>query len=196
MIKLPAPLYDGKCDLNRALQMRRSVREFKKDAMPLAQASQLLWAGLGVTSVGGFRTAPSAGALYPLELYLVAGRVEGLEPGVYHYDPLHHTLRLVASGDQRAGIADASLGQTWMANSPAMIAISAVYERTTDKYDERGSRYVHMEVGHVAQNVLLEAVSLDLGAVVVAAFADNELKKILHLPAGEHPLCIIPAGRK
>ena len=196
MIKLPGPSYDANFDLNKAMQERRSVREFRDEPLTLAQVAQLLWAAQGVTSLGGFRTAPSGGALYPLEIYLVAGRVEGLAAGLYKYNPGRHTLTQTAEGDRRIDLAAASLGQTWMSTAPALLAVAAVYERTASRYGERGSRYIHMEVGHVAQNVALEAVAMGLGAVDVAAFSDLEVKKILGLPSGEEPLCIVPVGRK
>lgn len=196
MIKLPAPVYDIGVDLNQALQTRRSVREYKNEALSLAHAGQLLWAAQGTTSVGGYRTAPSAGALYPLEVYLVVGRVEGLAPGVYRYDPRQHVLKKVAEGDKRAALGTASLGQAWMGQAAAMIAMTAVPERTTKRYGERGGRYVYMEAGHAAQNVLLEGVALGLGAVVVGAFSDGDVKKILELPAEEQPLYLIPVGGK
>ena len=196
MIKLPGPSYEAKFDLNKALQERRSVREYRDERLTLAQVAQLLWAAQGVTSLGGFRTAPSGGALYPLELYLVVGNVDGLAAGLYKYNPLQHTLTLTAEGDRRTELAAASLGQSWMSGAPAMVAIAAVYERTASRYGERGSRYIHMEVGHAAQNIALEAVAMGLGAVDVAAFSDLDVKKVLSLPAGEQPLCIVPVGRK
>lgn len=196
MIKLPPPDYENKFPLNEALQKRRSVREYADQPISLKDAAQLLWAGQGATSVGGFRTAPSAGALYPLELYLVAGRVEGLEPGVYRYDPKQHTLTPAGAGDIRADLAAASLDQSWMARAPAMLAVSAVAVRTTGRYGDRGHRYVFMDAGHAAENVLLEAVALGLGGVVVGAFSDHDVKRILKLNDGEDPLYLIPVGRR
>ena len=196
MIKLPGPLYEAKFDLNKALQERRSVREFRDEPLSLAQVAQLLWAAQGVTSLGGFRTAPSGGGLYPLEVYVVAGKVDGLAAGLYKYNPSKHTLTPTAEGDRRVELAAASLGQTWMSAAPALIAIAAVHERTASRYGERGHRYIHMEVGHAAQNIALEAVAMGLGAVDVAAFSDLEVKKVLGLPPGEQPLCIVPVGKK
>ena len=196
MINLPVPDYDAKYDLNKALQHRRSVREFKDGRLTLAEVGQLLWAAQGVTTLGGFRTAPSAGALYPLETYLVAGHVEDLTPGIYRYDPRKHSLSKLADGDRRNELAAAALDQSWMSAASAMIAFSAIYERTTERYGERGVRYIHMEVGHAAENVSLEAVALNLGTVVVAAFSDMDVKKALGLPPAEHPLYLMPVGRK
>ncbi len=196
MITLPSPVAERHCELNHALQFRRSTREFKDEPISLAEAGRLLWAAQGVTSLGGFRTAPSAGALYPLELYLVAGRVSDLEAGIYKYEPTKHGLVKTMSGDQRTKLAAASLGQLWMSQAAAILAFSAVPERTTHRYGDRGHRYVYMEVGHAGQNVSLEAVALGLGTVVVAAFSDDEVRKVLGLPHGEEPLYLMPVGRK
>lgn len=196
MIKLPGPLYKAKFDLNKAMQERRSLREYRDEPLSLAQGAQLLWAAQGVASLGGFRTVPSGGALYPLELYLVAGKVDGLAAGLYKYTPHKHTLTLTAEGDLRSEVAAASLGQSWMSAAPAFIAFAAVYERNMSRYGERGSRYILMEVGHAAQNIALEAIAMGLGAVDVGAFSDLEVKKILGLPASEQPLLIVPVGKK
>jgi len=195
-IRLPEVKYDTGYDVNRALHERRSVREYKNEALALKELAHLLWAAQGVTSLGGFRTAPSAGALYPLETYAVVGDVVTLEPGIYRYDPQSQTLTQTAEGDKRRELAAACLGQTWMAPAPVMIAFSAVYERTTERYGERGTRYVHMEVGHAGQNVAIEAVALGLGSVIVAAFDDEKVKEVLDLPEEEHPLYLIPVGHK
>ncbi|MFH0953751.1 MAG: SagB/ThcOx family dehydrogenase [Verrucomicrobiota bacterium] len=196
MISLPAPDYANKFELNKALQTRRSLREYADGPLTLAQAGQLLWAGQGVTSLGGYRTAPSAGALYPLELYLVAGNVQDLPAGIYKYHPGKHALSKSSDGDPRSALAEASLAQGWMTNAPAMVVIAAAYERSTVKYGDRGIRYTDMEVGHAAQNIALEAVALGLGAVDVGAFSDGAVRKIMRLPARETPLCILPVGRK
>jgi SagB-type dehydrogenase family enzyme len=196
MIRLPAPATDSKFDLNKAIQLRRSLREFKDEPLTMGQVGQLLWSAQGVTSLGGYRTVPSAGALYPLEVYVVAGKVDGLPAGVYKYHPQEHSLSKSLEGDKRKDLAAASLEQYWMADAPVMIVLAAVHERTTGKYGERGVRYVDMEVGHAAQNVALEAVAMNLGAVDVGAFSDGAVKKILRLPAQETPLCIVPVGRK
>jgi SagB-type dehydrogenase family enzyme len=196
MIKLPSPAYESHFDLNKALQDRRSIRDYSDEPLSLAEVSQLLWASQGVTSLGGFRTSPSAGALYPLEVYVVAGKVEGLEPGIYKYDPHKHQLEKKADGDRRAPLAEASLGQQWMARAPAMIAFAAVYDRTTERYGERGSRYVFMEAGHASENLWLEAVAMKLGTVAVAAFSDADVKKHIGLPKDEQPLYLMPVGRK
>lgn len=195
-VKLPAPDYVVNCDVNRALQERRSTREYSRAPLTLKELAELLWAAQGITSLGGYRTAPSAGALYPLEVWVVAGYVEGLEKGLYRYDPRENVLRRARGGDLRKAIAEASLGQMWMSDAPAMIVFTAVPSRTTARYGERGMRYVYMEVGHAAQNVSLAAVALDLGTVVVAAFEDAAVARVMNLPAGEIPLYVMPVGHK
>ena len=194
-IKLPEPRQASDTSVESALCRRRSVREFEREALPLAEISQLLWAAQGITDPEGKRTAPSAGALYPLEVLLVAGKEGVLSAGVYRYRPQGHDLACVAEGDQRTKLAAAALGQDWLADAPVTIVIAAIYERTARKYRQRAERYVHMEVGHVAQNVHLQAVALDLGTVVVGAFDDVEVKRVLSLAANEQPLCLMPVGK-
>lgn len=196
-IRLPAPKLEGRISVEQALHERRSLREYKRDEpLTLEEISQLLWAAQGITSPDGFRTAPSAGALYPLEVYIVAGNVRNLEAGVYHYRPRKHELVRTILGDKRKELRRATLDQDQVQNAPATIAFAAVYERTTMKYRERGNRYVHFEIGHAAQNVFLQAVALDLGTVPVGAFLDEEVKRVLNLKDDEEPLYLMPVGRK
>ena len=194
-MKLPEPVSDGKRSLEGALNERRSVRDYTGESLSLAELAQLLWAAQGVTSADGLRTAPSAGALHPLETYVAAGRVDDLARGLYKYEPTGHALTLVAGGDERTGLAAAALGQTCVETAAAVIALAAVYGRTTAKYGERGRRYVHMEAGHAAQNVCLQAVAAGLGAVVVGAFEDRALRTALHLARGEEPVGLVCVGR-
>ena len=195
-IELPEPEYDSSTSVEQALLARRSVRVYKNEPLTLMEVSQLLWAAQGITHTRrGFRTAPSAGALYPLEVYVVIGNVDEITQGVYKYKPHEHELVKVKHGNVRDELTTAALGQNWVRESAIVIVFSAVYERTTKKYGERGIRYVHMEAGHVAQNVCLQAVSLNLGTVVVAAFKDEKVRKILNMSAEEQPLYIIPVGK-
>ena len=180
--------------VEEAMENRRSIREFSREGLLLEDVSELLWAAQGITSRRGYRTAPSAGGLYPLELYVVAGDVAGLSPGVYRYRPQKHDLVLVATGDYRKGLASAALGQDWVRRAPAILVITGVYERTMAKYGERGRRYVHMEVGHAAQNVYLKATAQGLGTVMVGAFDDEEVQEVLSLPADHEPLGLMPIG--
>lgn len=196
VIKLPEPRLRGEISLEETLLERRSVRDYAPGSLRLEEVSQLLWAAQGVTAEWGGRTAPSAGALYPLETYLVVGNVESLSPGVYKYNPEGHELVKVRDGDVREQLAVATLGQTCVKEGTISIVIAAVYERTTGKYGERGVRYVHMEAGHAAQNIYLQATALDLGMVTVGAFHDDQVKDIVGLSGNESPLYVIPVGRK
>ncbi len=195
MIELPEPQDSGEISIEVALLERRSVRNYKDEAPTLAEISQLLWAAQGITHTGGYRTAPSAGALYPLEIYVLAGNVDGLQAGIYKYRPQGHELEKVAGGDVRTELCAAALDQECVEDGAAVLVFAAVYERTTGKYAERGVRYVHMEVGHAAQNVYLQAVSLGLGTVVVGAFDDDEVERLLQMQDDERALCIMPVGR-
>lgn len=194
-VSLPAPPTAGTMSLEEALARRRSVREFSAGALTLAEVSRLVWAAQGVTKPEG-RTTPSAGATYPLEVYLVAADVEGLAAGVYRYRPGLHRLEAVTGGDIRLPLAIAAVGQEWVSRVPLVVVIAAVFERTTARYGRRGQRYVHMEAGHAAQNLLLQATAMGLGATPVGAFDDIEVSRLLHLPAGETPLYLIPVGHK
>lgn len=195
-IRLPAPQRDGKISLERCLATRRSVRNFRDTPLSLAEVGQLLWAAQGITGGDRFRTAPSAGALYPLEVYLVAGRVEGLEAGVYKYRPERHALLRRAGGDHRRPIAQAALGQESLAEAPVTILFAGVVARTAKRYGERAERYMHMEAGHAGQNVCLQAVALGLGSVPVGAFRDGELKRAAGLDGDEAPLYLFPVGHR
>ena len=195
IINLPEPQYDSDVSIEQSLLNRRSIRSYTGEPLTLQEVSQLLWAAQGITDPRGFRTAPSAGALYPLELYLVAGDVEDLTSGVYRYEPDGHQLAKIIDGDKRAELADAALAQPWVKEGAISFVFSAVYERTTVKYGERGIRYVHMEAGHAAQNLCLQATAMGLGVVTVGAFYDEEVAKLLNLPEDEQPLYIIPVGR-
>ncbi len=197
VIKLPEPAKYGNMTVEEAIWKRRSIRDYTKQPLTIFELSQLLFAAQGITDpVRKFRAAPSAGATYPFEVYVVVGKngVKGLEAGVYHYDPYTHTIKLLFKGDVRKSLAVAALGQPWVANAPIDIVLAAVYERTTKVYGERGVRYVHMEAGHIGENIYLEATALGLGTVVVGAFYDDQVKKILKLPEDQRPLYIIPVG--
>lgn len=180
-----------------ALSARRSVRRFGAAPLALEEVAQLLWAAQGITAETGqgLRTAPSAGARYPLEVALVAGEITGLAPGAYRYAPRSHSLWRAVEGDLRAELAAAALGQTWIAKAPCVAVLAGVYGRTTSKYGARGERYVHMEAGHVGQNLYLQARALGLGTTMVGAFRDTKVRKLLGFQTGETPLGILPIGR-
>ncbi len=193
-IVLPAPDMAGGMALNDAIARRRSAREYSGTALTLTQVSQLLWAGQGITHGRDYRTVPSAGALFPMELYLLTGAVEGLTAGIHHYAAKPHALRKISGGDRRADLAAICLHQDWIATAPAVLVISGVEARTAAKYRDRASRYVLIEAGHVAQNVELQAVSLGLGAAVVGAFRDAELHAFIGSPEGDKPLYVVTLG--
>lgn len=194
-IELPEPDKSGRVSVEEALKKRRSVREFTDTSLSLTEVSQLLWAAQGITHSEDLRTAPSAGALYPLEICLAAGRVEGLLPGVYRYRPSGHRLAKIAEGDSGIALYRAALSQECVRDAAAVFVIAAVYERTTRKYGDRGIQYAHMEVGCAAENILLQATALNLGAVFVGAFDDDGVKKVVNLKEDECPLAILPVGR-
>jgi SagB-type dehydrogenase family enzyme len=193
-IELSEPRFTGNISVEESLHNRRSIREYSQSALNLEEVSQLLWSAQGITADNGGRTAPSAGGLYPLEVYLIVGNVENLSPGIYRYIPQNHRLTNISNQDIRNELSEAALGQASVKNGAIDIIISAVYARTTGKYGDRGIRYVQMEAGHAAQNICLEATALKLGAVTIGAFDDNQVKICLSMPENESPLYIIPAG--
>jgi SagB-type dehydrogenase family enzyme len=196
---LPQPAYDGEISVERAIKERRTVRAFRPDSLSIAQLSQLLWAAQGTTDARrGLRATPSAGALYPLDVYAVVGEggVEALGPGVYRYRAENHSLEVVEKGDRRKDVAHAALTQMWIATAPVIFVITAEYERITSKYGERGIRYAHIEVGHVGQNIFLQAEALRLGVGIVGAFRDASVADAIGAPKGHEPLIIIPVGYK
>jgi SagB-type dehydrogenase family enzyme len=194
-VMLPPPRHDGEVSLEHALQHRRSIREFARGAVTLAEIGQLLWAAQGVNHPMGLRIAPSAGALFPLVSYLVTGEVSSLPPGVYRYVPDRHALTMIGEGDRRPALSAAALGQSWIANAAAVLVLAAVYRRTTGKYGPTGERYVHIEIGHAAQNFYLQAFALGLGTTEVGAFDDDAVKTALALADDQDPLAIMPIGR-
>jgi SagB-type dehydrogenase family enzyme len=205
-IKLPDPRLDGTVSLERAIQGRRSVRGYSGEALTLAEAAQLLWAAYGITEPrpdgpaflrGGLRAAPSAGALYPLEIYLVAGKVTGLAPGIYRYISEKHELARIEDGDRRETLRQAALGQAWIGQAPASLFISAIPARTTKKYGTRGGeRYVWMDAGFAGENVYLQARALGLGCCIAGAFDDAAVRQALMLPEDEIPVCILGVGKR
>lgn len=196
VIPLPSPERSGSLSIEQALDERRSVREYRPDPLEVAQIAQLAWAAQGVSDARrGYRTAPSAGATFPLEVDLLIHGVDGIEDGVYRYLPGEHALRLRFGGDHREALARAALGQAWVREAPVVMVLSAVLARTEGRYGERAERYVHMEAGHAAQNVYLQAVALEIGTVVVGAFDDDGIASVLQLERGEQPLYLLPLGR-
>ena len=183
--------------LEEAISRRRSRRSFASKPLTLAQVSQLLWCAQGTTGERGLkRAAPSAGATYPLEIFLAVGRdtVTDLQAGVYRYVPSEHALLRTAEQDVRRQVAAAALEQYFLAQAPVDLLIAADCKRTTGRYGQRGVRYVHMEVGHVGQNIYLQAEALGLGTVAVGAFQDDEVARAFGLPEQLEPLYLMPVG--
>lgn len=194
---LPAPSTRGGISLEEAIQSRHSVRSFSPRPLTLPEVSQLLWAAGGKTVdgvTGPTRSYPSAGGIYPLSIFLAAGAVSGLDPGIYSYDWTGHSLHPVRSGDQRPPLARAAFGQASVGRAPAVIVIAGHISRTEARYGERGeTRYVPMDAGHSGQNVSLQAQALGLGSVIVGAFQDGAVKEVLGLEEGT-PFYLIPVG--
>ncbi|MBN2186704.1 MAG: SagB/ThcOx family dehydrogenase [Dehalococcoidia bacterium] len=197
MVRLPPPHIRSNMSLEETVASRRSVRRYRSEPLTLPQLSQVLWSAQGITGAGRLRAAPSAGATYPLEISVAVGKqtVEGLEAGVYHYEADTHSITLHQPGDLRLGLARAALDEGFIAAAPVDIVICALYARTSYRYGRRGERYVHMEVGHVGQNIHLQAVALDLATVEVGAFDDEEVRKVLGLEEQIKPLYIMPIGK-
>ncbi len=196
-MKLPNPKIHGEVSLENCIRSRRTVRTFSSRKLGVDHLSQLLWAAQGITEKDGFkRAAPSAGALYPMELFVLtgSGTVSGMDPGIYHYDPGVHSLSLTVEGDLRGDLAKATLAQFWMAKAPINIAICAEYRRITGKYGDRGERYAIMESGFIAQNIFLQASAQGLVAGIAGAFLDAEVRKVLCVEAGLEPLLIMAVG--
>lgn len=195
MIKLPTVTEDGKMSLEKALTLRRSIRSYSSDALSLSELSQLLWSAQGITNDRGFRTAPSAGATFPLEMFVVVNNVNQLNRGIYQYNPRDNTLQLIHLKDISSELMRASLSQSMIAEAGAVLVFGAIFDRTTDRYGERGIRYVHNEIGHASQNVHLQAAALDLGTVVIGAYRDDEVEEILDLDPNIRVLYMMPVGK-
>lgn len=195
VVYLPKPTYEGNTSIERALKERRSHRKYSDTSLSLEEISQILWSAQGVSEGGRrLRTAPSAGALYPLEIYLIAGKVEGIPKGIYKYSPLTHSIKISQEGDQRQKLLTCC--QPFVRKAPAIIAITGVYDRTAAKYGKRSKQYVHIEAGAAGQNIYLQCESLGIGTTFVGAFIDSRLRSILSLPGDEHPLGIMPLGKR
>jgi len=196
--RLPDPRLHSEISVEEAIFRRRSIRRYRDEPLTLEEVSQLLWAACGKTIdgiTGATRAYPSAGGLYPLEIYVVAGNVQGLHAGIYHFGWAEHSIKLLRAGDARQELTRAAFGQRMVAQAPLSLVFTAVYERTTRRYGQRGEdRYVPMDVGGAGQNVHLQAEALGLGTVIIGAFQDGAVKEVLDL-RDEEPLYIMPVGR-
>lgn len=196
LVQLPPAQLTGNMPLETAIAQRRSVRQYAAAPLTLQQVSQLAWAAQGTTGAGGHRAAPSAMARYPVELYVVATTVDGLEPGIYHYVSAKHAFERVAAGDHRAAVAGAAAGQASVANAPATLVFAAVASRLSARPDARSDRFVAVEVGAAAQNVYLQATALGLGTVIVGGMDADAMAKVLQLPGETKPIISMPVGKK
>lgn len=197
-IHLPPPSQKGGLSLEAAIARRRSVRHFASGSISQSQLSQILWATQGISdSQSKLRTVPSAGASYPLEIFVVCGIncVEDTAEGIYHYNIASHSLTRHYAGDVRQELARAALDQEFIYKAPVDIVICALYERTARRYGDRGERYVHMEAGHVGQNIYLQATALGLATVAIGAFYDEQVREVLRLDEQYKPLYIMPVGK-
>jgi len=206
IIKLPSPQLKGKVSLEETILRRRSVRRYRSEPLNLSQLSQILWSAQGITGTREFRAAPSAGATYPLEIFVFVGKQgviasetkqapEELQAGIYHYEADSHSLSLHKLADLRPDLARATLDQEFIIDAPVDIVICALYHRTSYRYGRRGERYVHIEVGHVGENIHLQAVALGLATVEVGAFHDEEVRKVLGVEEQIKPLYVMPLGK-
>ncbi|HON55834.1 MAG TPA: SagB/ThcOx family dehydrogenase [bacterium] len=194
-IKLPDPLTTGKMSVEQALYQRRSIRNFKNISLTLQELSQILWAAQGITDKTlNFRTAPSAGATYPLDLFVAVGNVDSIKQGLYKYNPSNHTLTLIMFGDKRIELANAALGQKAITTAAVNIIFTAIVERTEKRYKERALQYVYIETGHAAQNVYIQAEALNLATVAIGAFYEDKIKKVINTAA--LPVYIMSIGKK
>jgi SagB-type dehydrogenase family enzyme len=194
-IPLPAPELNGTVSVEEAIRNRRSIREYAATPLDISEIAQLLWAAQGLTDPSGLRAAPSAGALYPLEISVACRNVTGLPDGVYRYLPESHALEMVPGLEIREGLYFSAPGQPSIRDAAAVIIIAADYNRTTSKYGERGIRYVHMEAGHAAENLYLQAYTLGIGTVAIGAFDDNRVRSETGLPPEYLPLYLMPVGK-
>lgn len=196
-VSLPKPVFGGHVSLEEAMSQRRSHRSFSSESLSIEQISQLLWAAQGLTDTRDMlRTAPSAGALYPLDLYLVAGKIKGIPEGIYLYHPHKHALKKILSGDFRDALHLAALGQSSVKQAPASLLFVSVWSRVTKKYGERGRQYAFLEAGHAGQNIMLQCVVLGLASVPIGAFYDDQIRALVKLPSGEDPVYLFPVGKK
>lgn len=193
--ELPKPIMYIQCDLNYAINTRRSVRRFDEKGLTKQQISNLLWACQGITDTrNNYRASPSAGATYPFDVYIQITNTKDIDDGIYKYEFAKHELSLHKSGDHRPAITRACFNQSFINQGPITIILVADYKRTSSRYGERATRYVHMEAGHIGQNIYLEAVGNELATVAIGAFNDNDVKKIMEV---EHDvLYIYPVGSR
>jgi SagB-type dehydrogenase family enzyme len=196
IVALPTPDLAGKVTLEQAIAQRRSVREYAPGALTLAEVTQLMWVAQGITSPDGKRATPSARAVYPLQVWLVANEVTGLPAGIYRYEPKEHALALVAAGPQRDSVAAAARGQAAIQHAAAVVAVIGDSALAATKFRGNADRWLGMEAGFVVQDVYLEATALGLGTVMVGGFDETAVRRALGVPPGWEALALMPVGRR
>ncbi len=193
IIQLPQPKLTGSVSVEAAIAKRRSIRSYSDRTLTLTELSQVLWACQGITDlVRGFRAAPSAGATYPFDIYIVIGKVESVEPGVYKYIVKSHAIVLHKSGDLRSKVMKDCLGQRFIGEASATIVLATDFQPTKKYYGERSYRYVAMEAGHIGENLHLQCAAIGLGTVMVGAYRDRELQQTLGID--KLPFYVMPFG--
>jgi SagB-type dehydrogenase family enzyme len=196
-MNLPKPILKGDVSVEEAIKHRRTIRSYLSKPLTLEQFSQIFWAAQGITGDRGYkRSAPSGGALYPMDIYGIVGDngVKGLKAGIYHYDPHQHAASLITEGDLRKDVAKAALSQMWTARAPLNLVITSEYSRITSKYGTRGERYAMIEAGHIGQNIFLQAEALGLRAGIVGAFHDKDVNRVMKINRAHESLLIMPVG--
>ncbi|MGA2384851.1 MAG: SagB/ThcOx family dehydrogenase [Gemmatimonadales bacterium] len=194
-IKLPEVRHQGVMSLEAALWARHSTRSLVRDSIALADLGQLLWAAQGVNRPDGHRTAPSAMAAYPLELYVLVSRVRDLPAGVYHYKPAGHEIETVAAGDKLPEFVTTAAHAPWIADAAAVVVFAGAFDRAAGRFRDRAERFIAIEVGAAAQNMYLQAAALGLGTTYAASAQDSAVTQIVGLPSGQRPMGIMPVGR-
>ncbi len=195
VIQLPEPAPDSGISIEEVIESRRSIRTYGSESISLTELARLLHSAQGITSDYGFRAAPSAGATFPLSIFVIAENVDSLEAGIYAYEPSNESLTAISMGNFLDELSEAALGQTYVRDAPVVIAITAEYSITTSVYGNRGIIYVHMEAGHASQNIYLQCTAMGLGTVAVGAFSNSTVSEILNLAKNETPLYLMPVGR-
>ena len=195
VIQLPEPAPDSGISIEEVIESRRSIRTYGSESISLTELARLLHSAQGITSDYGFRAAPSAGATFPLSIFVIAENVDSLEAGIYAYEPSTESLTAISMGNFLDELSEAALGQTYVRDAPVVIAITAEYSITTSVYGNRGIIYVHMEAGHASQNIYLQCTAMGLGTVAVGAFSNSTVSEILNLAKNETPLYLMPVGR-
>ncbi len=195
-ISLPEPTFMSNTSIENALLSRRSMRIFKPESLSIEEISQLAWAAQGVNDPRGFRTSPSAGAFYPINLYIVTQNVENLPKGIYKYKAEEHELIQIASEENASQFFNSITTQYSLKNPAAIFIFSAKVEQIIASYGSFGKKFLYMEAGHTTQNLYLQTTSLEIGTTMIGGVNEKEIRQALNMSSYEHPLCMMPVGKK